>query len=403
MKRLLYALVVTLVTLCACSGGQFNQDAFLRDMRDKMDQIQSASYVCEALAYTPGNPEQAYHEFSKYKEYKNPADTTVGASFLHYSHLDCTLLSSAYDGEAKYSVFPEHKGIIRDDFTARNLPFRLISNPFFREAYHILDYVLTTHDSIEYTLTDSVDYYKFHLITHEEEQIEFAGGKAWHNYDGIGYVTDPTSEYEIWFNKQTNLPYRIKRTQSHSISEYICHNPVLNAENPADFDVSDYLPQGYLMRPYKARQRSVSDANSLLNKLAPMWVTTDADGKEISLKDFHANVLLLDFSAINCGPCQAAVPFLKALREEYGEADLQLVSFESWGANDSSIKYYIQKKELNYPYIHGTEQMLSDYKTGGSAPWFFLLDQNHFVRKVWFGFSEGTTVRDIREAIKEML
>lgn len=403
MKRLLYALVVTLVTLCACSGGQFNQDAFLRDMRDKMDHIQSASYTSEVMAYTPGNPKPLYHEFLYENEYKNINDTTVGSSFLIYSDKEGTMLRSGYDGEAKYSVFPEHRGIIRDDFTARDLPFRVISNPFFREAYHILDYVLTTHDSIEYSLVDSVDFYKFHLVTLENEQIEFIGGKAHHIYGNADYITDPTSEYEIWFSKQTSLPYRIKRTQSHNIGDHICHDPIINAENPADFDISDYLPQGYVMRPYTVRQRSATDANSLLNKPAPMWTTADADGNIMSLKDFHSRVLLLEFSATNCGPCQAAVPLLKALREEYSEADFQLVSFESWGAKDSAIKFYVQKKDLNYPYIHATDEMLSNYKTGGSAPWFFLLDQNHFVRKVWFGFSEGTTVRDIREAIKEML
>jgi len=400
MKRLLY-FVLAIIALYACSGTQFNEEKYLRDMRERMDQIQSASYVEEALAYTPGIPDPVYDEFHYEKEFKNPNDSTVGASFVFFIKDDSTKISIAYDGEAKYSIYHEHKGIVRDDFTARDL--RVVKNPFFRYIYHILDYTLTTHDSIEYTLTDSVDYYKFHLITHEEEQIEFMGGPAWHVYEGKPYISDPTSEYEIWFSKQTNLPYRFKRTQEHSISDVICHDPVLNAENPADFDVNDYLPQGYIMRPYTVRQRSVADANDLLNKPAPMWTTTDADGNGYSLKDMRAKVVLMEFSATNCGPCQVAVPFLKALREEYNENDLQMVSFESWGVKGNAIKLYIEKKGLNYPYLLGTEEMLKDYKTGGSAPWFFLLDQSHFVRKVFYGYGEGTTDKEIRDAIQKMI
>ena len=50
-----------------------------------------------------------------------------------------------------------------------------------------------------------------------------------------------------------------------------------------------------------------------------------------------------------------------------------------------------------------TDEMLKDYKTGGSAPWFFLLDQHHFVRKVFYGYGEGTTDKEIHDAIQEMI
>lgn len=404
MKRIVFIFAaLAAILMNACTSRQVNTDKYLRQMRERLDAIQSASYIGENLDYLPGSPIPRYHEFLFRKEYKNASDTTVGASFLHFADKEGTELRTGYDGEATYSVWPEYKGIVRNDFTARNLPYRVVSNPFFRNAYHILDYALTTNDSIEYTLADSVDYYKFHLITHEEEQVEFLGGKAHHILGASAYVTDPTSEYEIWFSKQTDLPYRIKRTQSHDISEEITHDVVLNAENPADFNINDYLPQGYTIRPYRVRQRSVADANDLLNKPAPLWSAADFNGDTYSLSDLHAKVILQEFSATACGPCQAAIPFLEQLRSEYGKDDLLIISFESWGANDSTMKVYAEQKGLTYPYIRATEQMLSDYKTGGSAPWFFLLDQNLFVRKVWYGFTEGTTDKEICEAIKEML
>jgi thiol-disulfide isomerase/thioredoxin/outer membrane lipoprotein-sorting protein len=400
MKKMFYYMMALIAILMnACTSRQVDSDAYLRQMRERLDQIQSASYTSEKLSYMPGDPNPRTHWFIKYKEYKNPTDTTIGTNFVCYSEDDSTLVKGVYDGEVDYTIFHEHKGIIRDDFTARNLPFRLVWPPFFRYAYHVINYALTTHDSIEYIFVDSVDYYKLHLITHENEQIEFVGGKAQHIYDSKPYISDPTSEYEIWFSKQTNLPYRIKRKQEHDMGDEICHNPVLNAENPADFDINDYLPQDYLIRPYKVKQRSVSDANDLLNKPAPMWTLTNLEGQAVSLKDLHAKVILLEFSATGCSPCKAAIPFLKQLREEYGKDDLLIISFESWGANDSTMKYYAEKEGLTYPFIRATEEMLSAYKTGGSAPWFFLLDRGHFIRKAFWGYSEGTTDKEIIETI----
>ncbi|MBQ9675798.1 MAG: TlpA family protein disulfide reductase [Bacteroidaceae bacterium] len=405
MKTIVYltTTMMAVVIMSSCTAKQVDTDTYLREMRERLDQIQSASYMIESWDYLPGNPEPRQHMSIYYKELKNPADTTVGTIYLYFSEDDSTLLNGAYDGEAKYAVYHEHRGIVRDDFTARDLPFRVVSNPFFRCAYHIIDYALTTHDSIEYSLTDSVDYYKFYLITHEEEQIEFIGGKAQHIYSSRPLIADPTSEYEIWFSKQSGLPYRIKRIQDHDINDHICHNLILNAENPADFDLNDYLPQGYTIRPYKVRERSAVDANSMLNHPAPIWSLSDLEGKTISLKDLHSQVILLEFSATACGPCQAAIPFLKQLRQEYTDDELQIISFESWGASDSTIKFYAEKKELTYPYIRASEDMLNSYKTGGSAPWFFLLDSSHFVRKVFFGYGEGTTDQEIRDAIMELI
>ena len=141
----------------------------------------------------------------------------------------------------------------------------------------------------------------------------------------------------------------------------------------------------------------------MLNHPAPIWSLTDLEGKTISLKDLHSQVILLEFSATACGPCQAAIPFLKQLRQEYSDEELQIISFESWGASDSTIKFYAEKKELTYPYIRASEDILNSYKTGGSAPWFFLLDSSHFVRKVFFGYGEGTTDQEIRDAIMELI
>ena len=106
---------------------------------------------------------------------------------------------------------------------------------------------------------------------------------------------------------------------------------------------------------------------------------------------------------MSCGPCQAAVPFLKKLREDYAESDLQIISLDSWGTSYETMKLYQEKKQLNYPYIRASEQVLEAYKTGGAAPWFFLIDQTRFVRKAFSGYGEGITDVEIKKAIDELL
>ena len=124
--------------------------------------------------------------------------------------------------------------------------------------------------------------------------------------------------------------------------------------------------------------------------------------KEVSLRDFKSKLILLEFSGVACGPCQAAVPFLKKLREDYEESDLQIISLESWNANDETMKAYQEKKQLNYPFIRASEQVIEAYKTGGAAPRFFLIDEHRFVRKAFSGYSEGITDVEIKKAIEAL-
>ena len=312
-------------------------------------------------------------------------------------------MSFGYDGEASYEVFPEHEGVIRDDFSTRKLPFRPFIAPFYKDAHALLDYALTTKDNVTYTLADSVDYYKFHIIIKEKEQVELIGGQIVHNDAANPIITDPTSEYELWIDKQKDLPYRLKRIQEHNTSDSQCIDPVINAENPEDFDISDYIPYNYVVKPYTRASQSRSEKNALLNLPAPQWTLQTMDGKDVSLKDFHSKLILLEFSGVACGPCQAAVPFLKKLREDYSESDLQIISLESWGANDETMRTYQEKKQLNYPYVRATDQVIEAYKTGKAAPWFFLIDKTRFVRKVFYGFGLDYTDLEIKKAIEELL
>ena len=400
-KKFLFLSV--LIAFVGCTEKPMDTDTYLKQVIEKLEQIKSASYTKETYSYFMGVKEPNAYRQNYYKTYIYPTDTMLGWAFVVLDPENNRQMSFGYDGEASYDVFPKHQGVIRDDYSTRDLPFRPFAAPFYKDAHTLLDYALTTKDNVTYTLADSVDYYKFHIIIKEEEQVEIIGGQIVHNDASNPYIEDPTSEYELWIDKQNGLPYRLKRIQEHDTTDSYCIDPVINEENPEDFDISAYIPHNYVVKPYASRTKSQSDKNALLNLPAPVWTLQTMDGKEVSLRDFKTKLILLEFSGVGCGPCQAAVPFLKKLREDYAESDLQIISLESWGANDETMKAYQEKKQLNYPYIRATEQVLEAYKTGGAAPRFFLMDQTRFVRKAFSGYGEGITDVEIKKAIDELL
>ena len=402
LRFLFLNLFMGLFLLIGCTKKPMDTDEYLKIVKENLEQIKSANYTQETYSYFTGVKEPYAHGLDYFKTYIHPSDTMLGWAFVVLEPENDMQMSFGYDGEAVYDVFPEHQGVIRDDYSTRDLPFRPFNAPFYKNAHALLDYALTTEDNVTYTLADSVDYYKFHIVINEEEQVEIIGGQIVHNDASNPYVDDPTSEYELWIDKRNDLPYRMKRIQEHDTTDSKCIDPVINAENPEDFDISAYIPHDYVVIPYASRTKSQSDKNALLNLPAPVWTLQTLDGKEVSLRDFKSKLILLEFSGVACGPCQAAVPFLKKLREDYEESDLQIISLESWNANDETMKAYQEKKQLNYPFIRASEQVIEAYKTGGAAPRFFLIDEHRFVRKAFSGYSEGITDVEIKKAIEAL-
>lgn len=259
---------------------------------------------------------------------------------------------------------------------------------------------METEDSIVTTLEDCGDYFHFKLVINEDTQVEFFG-KAYHMPPPPFYV-EPTSIYELWIHKSNGLPYKKRRAMSHNISVETCCNVEINKETIDRFDVFDYVPQGYETKKYDYGAPSRNMAANLTGKKAPEWTLNDIKERPVSLSDLKSKVILVNITGIGCGACQASIPFLKELKRKYQEEDFELVAIESW-SRMHSLQNYAKRKELNYMFLDGDDKVIEDYRTGGAAPYFFILDKERIIRKVIRGYGMGKTDKEITEAIEELL
>ena len=402
MKRHWIILAASVVLTCSC--GQPDTDTYLKKVIKKMETIQSATYTCRATTWSPTDDEPLFSNTYFYQEYNNPADTTIGASFASFKPEENMRFEGGYDGKVRISTYHDKKGVIEDDFTERKLPFRPVNPPFFNYTRNILQYAVETTDSIETSLVDEDSCYHFRLTIYEDRQVEFHGKATYIPTPPPEFYVEPTSHYEVWIRKSDNLPYKYLRKMSHDISQRECFDPTFNELSLADFNLYSYIPEDYEVRKYRSRSnRSQKKVYDLQDKPAPEWTLTATQDRPVSLKDIKSKVILLNFTGIGCGACQAAIPFLKELKGSYAPEDFELIAIESWSNRTSTRRKYAESKELNYLFLGADEKVLQDYQTGRSAPWFFLLDENHIVRKVIQGYSLERTGKEIDEAVRMLL
>ncbi len=147
---------------------------YLKQVLSHLEKIESAGYYVTKQAWNPGDTTPVYTKTYYTEEYKNPADTTIGASYVELeTYEDEQRLYFAYDGQARLLVNHELKAFMLDDFTTQNAPYRPVWPPFFSYTENIIHYMLTTNDSITTETAITKDTYHFKWTIHEDSQVEF--------------------------------------------------------------------------------------------------------------------------------------------------------------------------------------------------------------------------------------
>lgn len=401
-KQLIFYAFLCILPLVG--NAQEGAKEYLKEVLANLNKIKSATYLCQYENWQPGDtlPLSVYQIL--YQEIDNPEDTAVGCVYIHTDPAQSGQIEFAYDGNQKYKFFHKNKEVIVDDFTFRPSPFRPMDPPFFNFCKNILAYTFNTTDRIRYELKEEKDYYYFKLTIDEEEQVEFFG-KAYHIPKPPFYV-DPLSIYELWISKSNNLPYKLRRDMSHNITVKECKEAEFNTLALEDFDVTKYIPKDYEIRTVQEDENIRKDKmkeGDLTGKPAPAWTLNNPDCQPVSLNDFKSEVLIISFTGIGCGPCQAAVPFLKELKAKYNDEKVDIVAIESWSRRESAVKAYAERKKLNYNILTATDQVIQDYQTGGAAPRFFILDKQRIIRKTIKGYGGDRTNKEIINTIATLL
>src|SRR3954469_1263625 len=90
-------------------------------------------------------------------------------------------------------------------------------------------------------------------------------------------------------------------------------------------------------------------------KPAPLQFTMqDMNGVDVKLASFKGKVILLNFWATWCGPCQEEIPSLVQLQQQYG--DQLVILGVSIDDPLNKLKPYATKMHMNYPVLVGRDR-----------------------------------------------
>jgi cytochrome c biogenesis protein CcmG/thiol:disulfide interchange protein DsbE len=106
---------------------------------------------------------------------------------------------------------------------------------------------------------------------------------------------------------------------------------------------------------------------------APEFKLDSLDGKVLSLVAARGKVVLLNFWATWCGPCQAEIPDLIALQQKYKDK-LQIIGLTVDDDDVEMIKQVVARARINYPIGMTSPEVRKQYGGIAALPTSFVLD-----------------------------
>jgi len=138
---------------------------------------------------------------------------------------------------------------------------------------------------------------------------------------------------------------------------------------------------------------------SLVHKPAPPFVRTDLHHHSVDLSAYRDHVVLLNFWATWCAPCQVEIPRFVQWQTTYGTQGLQIlgVSMEDDSAPALALT---SRRHVNYPVVMGDAQLGRLYGGVLGLPVTFLIDRQGNIAAVYKGQANLNAMeRDIRRLL----
>jgi cytochrome c biogenesis protein CcmG, thiol:disulfide interchange protein DsbE len=141
-------------------------------------------------------------------------------------------------------------------------------------------------------------------------------------------------------------------------------------------------------------------------KPAPDLKLKDLNGTKFNLSDYRGKLVILNFWAVWCQPCQIEIPHLVSLYDKYKDKGLVIFGIAIASGDDKKIRGKVNEFGIPYPVINGDEcpSAQRNFPEVRAVPTSYLINQEGKIFKIYRGFSPTTSIEietDITTLLKQ--
>ena len=133
---------------------------------------------------------------------------------------------------------------------------------------------------------------------------------------------------------------------------------------------------------------------------APDFVLKDVNGKTVRLSDYRGKVVLLDFWATWCSPCQIEIPWFMDLERRNKDKGFAVLGVSMDDDGWESVKPFLSQLGVNYRVVIGDSETAQLYGGVDALPTTFLIDRDGKIAAVHVGLADR---RDFEDGVEKLL
>ncbi|MCC6232707.1 MAG: redoxin domain-containing protein [Verrucomicrobiales bacterium] len=143
-------------------------------------------------------------------------------------------------------------------------------------------------------------------------------------------------------------------------------------------------------------------ARAATPKVGETFPDLSAMGLEGALPELKGKVVLVDFFASWCGPCQESFPVMQELHEKFGARGLVVVAVNE-DQKKEDMELFLKKHTAGFIIVRDAGNRLVSQVKIPTMPTSFLIDREGKVHAVHRGFKGAETKRKYLEEIEALL
>lgn len=121
---------------------------------------------------------------------------------------------------------------------------------------------------------------------------------------------------------------------------------------------------------------------------APDFTLPSYSGGNVRLREYHGDVVLVNFWASWCGPCRKEMPQLDALHKRYSKAGLTIIGINV-EKNQVDALRAVAEFDVGFSMLFDQSQGVADTYAVKAMPSSMLIDRDGRVRYVHLGYRAG--------------
>ncbi|BDI28594.1 hypothetical protein CCAX7_006450 [Capsulimonas corticalis] len=196
---------------------------------------------------------------------------------------------------------------------------------------------------------------------------------------------------KLWSDAKTGLPYRS--------ATYVVQDGKTHQEDQMDFHAwtvgKPIAAARFAWAPPADAKEYIAPKLLAVGTPAPDFAATAPDGTSVKLSDYKGKIVVVDFWATWCGPCQASMPHLEHVYQQVKDKDVAVLAVCVWDTKPEYDKWVAAKKSVySFPTAfdpagRGDKSIAGGlYKVAG-IPTQYVIDKDGKIAAAYTGFTEG--------------